>query len=263
MAEWKPGLGALGRWATLLLLLAGVAARAAPPVTPEERAAAFPDLGSGMHDHMDDDPVNWMFLADQLEWQDGDGENALQWNVRAWAGRDLNRLLLRAEGRAADGTTEENRVELYWERLVEPRWSLVLGMRQDMAPGPSRTLAGVGIQGLAPWRIHVEATAYAGEEGQTALTFEAESDVLLTNRWILTPRLEANAYGEDDVENDIGHGLSDLSLGLRLRYEIRRQFAPYLGVEWEGSFGETADLQRDAGEPTRETRLVAGVRIWF
>lgn len=261
MTERKPRVGR--RWAILGLLVAGAVARAAPAVSPEERAAAFPELGPGMHAHMDDDPVNWMFLADQLEWQTGDGDDAAQWNLRAWAGRDLNRALLRAEGRAADGSTEENRVELYWERLVEPRWSLLLGVRQDLAPGPSRTLAGVGIQGLAPWRIHVEATAYAGEGGQTALTLEAESDVLLTNRWILTPRLEANAYGEDDVENDIGHGLADLSLGLRLRYEIHRQFAPYLGVEWEGSFGETASLRRSGGEPVRETRLVAGVRLWF
>lgn len=249
--------------AALGLLLAGTPLGAAPPVTPEERAAAFPDLGVGMHTHMDDDPVNWMLLVDQLEWQSRDGDDAIQWNVRAWAGRDLNRLLLRAEGHATDGTTEENRVELYWERLVQPRWSLVVGVREDMAPGPSRTLAGVGIQGLAPWRIHLEATAYAGEEGQTALTVEAEQDLLLSNRLILAPRLEANAYGEDDVENGIGRGLADLSLGLRLRYELRRQFAPYLGVQWQGNFGETEDLRRGAGEPVRETSLVAGVRLWF
>jgi len=246
-----------------VLLLAAMTLRAAPAVTAADRAAAFPDLGDFMHDHMNDDPVNWMVLVDQLEWQDQDGDDAFQWNLRAWAGRDLNRLLLRAEGHITEGTTEENRVELYWERLVQPRWSLVLGVRQDTAPGPSRTLAGVGIQGLAPWHIELEATAYAGEGGQTALTVEAESDVLITNRLILTPRLEANAYGEDDPANGIGHGLADLSLGLRLRYEVRRQFAPYLGVEWEGNYGETATLRRTAGESTRQTSLVAGVRVWF
>ena len=118
------------------------------------------------------------------------------------------------------------------------------GLRHDLEPETPRSYAALGVQGLAPWWVHVEATAYLGEQGRVAATLEADTDWLLTNRLILSPRIEAEAYGQDDERNRIGNGLSEITAGLRLRYEIRREFAPYIGLEWTGKLGDTADFAR-------------------
>jgi copper resistance protein B len=212
---------------------------------------------------MDDDPWHAMVLLDQFEWQGADAGAALAWDLEAWAGTDRHRALLRAEGERVDGETEENRVELLWWHPVSSRWDLVAGLRQDFEPESARSYAALGIQGLAPGWVRVEATAYVGERGQTAAALRAATDLLLTNRLILAPLAELTAYGRDDEVNGIGNGLSRLTLGLRVRYEIRREFAPYAGVEWAGTLGDTADLAREAGESVRDARWVAGVRAWF
>jgi len=214
-------------------------------------------------EHMDDNPWNTMVLLDRFEWQDADEGDALVWDINAWTGTDDHRVLLRASGERVDGTTDENRVELLWWHPVASRWDLVAGIRQDLEPETARSYAALGIQGLAPWWVHVEATAYIGERGQTAATLEVETDWLLTNRLILTPRVEAEAYGRDDASNGIGKGFSEIAAGLRLRYEIRRKFAPYVGVEWSGKLGDTADFARASGESVRDARWVAGIRAWF
>lgn len=229
-----------------------------------ELAAAFPDVsGTDMKAHMDDSMVHWRVLFDEFEWQDQDAGDALKWDVSAFVGRDFDRLWLRAEGERVDGETEENQVELLWGRAVHAWWDVVLGLRQDFEPGPSRTYAAVGLQGLTPYQFEFEATAYAGERGQTAARLQFEHHALITNRLIVMPRLELNAYGKDDEKNGIGSGFSSLSAGLRLRYELWRELAPYVGYEWSGLFGDTADFARAEGGKVREGRLVAGVRIWF
>ena len=227
------------------------------------RLAIAGDSAPNVAAHMDDNPWHTMFLLDRFEWQDAEEGDALVWDVNAWAGTDNHRVLLRAAGERVDGTTEENRVELLWWHPVASRWDLVAGLRQDLEPVTPRSYAALGVQGLAPWWVHVEATAYVGERGQTAATLEAETDLLLTNRLILTPRVEAEAYGRDDERNGIGKGLSEIAAGLRLRYEIRREFAPYIGLEWTGKLGDTADFARANGESVRDARWVAGVRAWF
>jgi copper resistance protein B len=121
----------------------------------------------------------------------------------------------------------------------------------------------LGVQGLAPYFFEVDAALYIGEEGRTAARFSAEYDILITQRLILQPEVELRAYGKDDPENGIGSGFSDMEFGLRLRYEIRRELAPYLGVHWERKFGNTADLARSRGEDADEWSLVAGLRVWF
>lgn len=245
MVDLKPG-----RRLLLTLLVAPLVAVAADPP-------------AGMTAHMDDDPWRAMVLLDQFEWQDADDGAALAWDLEAWAGTDERRVLLRAEGERVDGETEENRLELLWWRPVTSRWDLVAGLRQDLEPGSARTYAALGVQGLAPGWIHVEATAYVGERGQSGLSFKAGPDLLLTNRLLLAPLVEIDAWGRDDEANGIGDGVSRVTAGLRLRYEIRREFAPYAGVEWAGKLGDTADLARDAGESVREARWVAGLRAWF
>lgn len=213
--------------------------------------------------HMNDDPRQTMLLLDRFEWQDAREGSAVAWDVKAWAGTDYRRVLLRAMGERVDGDTEENRVELLWWRPVASRWDLVAGIRQDFEPVTPRSFLALGVQGLAPWWVHVDATAYLGERGQVAATLEADTDLLLTNRLIMTPRVEVEAYGSDDERNGVGNGVSEISAGLRLRYEIRREFAPYIGLTWTGKLGDTADFARAGDQSVRDARWVAGVRVWF
>ena len=231
-----------------------------PVPTDADRAAAFPE---GLHAHAAHDRgVNSYWLADRLEWQDTD-DGSLAWEGVAWIGGDVDRLWLRTEGEASDGEIGHGDVEVLYGRGVSAWWDVVAGIRQDIGHGPSRTWAAFGVQGLASYKFEVEATAYVGSGGRTAATFEAEYDTLLTNRLILQWQAEAGVHGRDDPAAGIGAGLSTVEAGARLRYEITRRFAPYIGVQAERAFGHTADLRRADGEPTRDTRLVAGVRFWF
>jgi copper resistance protein B len=238
-----------------------------PALTDEDRAAAFPDLaGHDMSGHMDDDPFVWMVSVERLEWQQASSEHALAWDAKAWFGHDDNRLWLRTEGRGEPprhGRVEHSDIEALWGKPLTPWWDVLFGVRHDFDPAPSQSWVAVGVQGMTPYKFEVQATAYVGEGGQTAAQVEVEYDLLLTNRLILQPRVEATAYGRDDPRRGIGSGLSELDAGLRLRYEVRREFAPYIGVEWGRSFGRTIDFSREHGEEIEDTRVVAGVRFWF
>jgi copper resistance protein B len=202
-------------------------------------------------------------MFDRLEAVRASGNTAAVYDLQAWYGRDYDRAVLKAEGDYDDGKLEEASTELLWSHAVAAYWNTQLGLRHDGGEGPDRTWLAFGVQGLAPYWFEVDVTAYIGDEGRSALNVEAEYELLLTQRWILQPRIEAAFYGKDDNERGIGSGLSEASAGLRLRYEIRREFAPYVGVEWSRAFGATADFARDAGLDIRETRVVAGVRLWF
>jgi len=235
-----------------------------PSPTAEERAAAFPDLhGMDMSAHMDDDPLIGMLQFDQLEWQNDGDAAGLGWNLRGWLGHVDNRLWLRSEGERRDGRTGHGDVELLWGHATGPWWDAMLGVRHDFGQGRPRDWAAFGVQGLAPYKFEVAATAYVGESGRLAARAEVEYELLLTNRLILQPKLEANFYGRDDPENGIGQGLSDAAFGLRLRYEFRREFTPYAGYVWSRSFGETADIAEKAGGRRSEGQWVAGLRFWF
>jgi copper resistance protein B len=137
------------------------------------------------------------------------------------------------------------------------------GIRHDFKPGESQDFAAIGVQGVAPYKFEVAATAYIGQGGQTAARLEGEYELLFTNRLILQPLVEVNFYGQDDARRGIGSGLSTVEAGLRLRYEVTRRFAPYIGVVQERAYGSTASLRRALGEDPNETRVVAGARIWF
>lgn len=202
-------------------------------------------------------------LVDRLEVVKTDDNTSATYDLQAWYGRDYDRAVLKAEGNLDDGRLEEAQTELLWGHAIATFWDTQLGVSFDSGDGPNRSWLAFGVQGLAPYWFEVDTTAYVGEQGRTALSFEAEYELLLTQKLILQPRIEADLYGKSDTERGLGSGLSDLSLGLRLRYEIRREIAPYLGVEWARKFGETEDLARAAGEDARETRFVAGLRFWF
>ncbi len=231
-----------------------------PPLTDADRAAAFPDV-AGHHAH--DNVLHYYVLFDQLEWQDADAGGALNWDARAWVGRDINKLWLRAEGERQNGNTEDSELEVLWGHAFARWWDFVAGVRQDFQPGPSQTWGAFGMHGIAPYKFEVEATAYLGESGQTAVQLEAEYELLFTNRLILQPLLELSVYSEDDPQRGIGSGLSTMEVGLRLRYELRREFAPYIGVTWGRKWGDTADFARLDGAAVEETRWIAGLRIWF
>jgi copper resistance protein B len=170
---------------------------------------------------------------------------------------------LETEGTRTSEATEEARIELAWDRIISPWWSLRAGVRHDTGTGPARDWLAFAVAGRAPGFLDVESSVYLGDGGRTALRLTTERDFLLTQRLVLQPEAELNAYGKDDPERQIGAGLSDLKLGLRLRYELRRELAPYLGVRWVGHFGDSADLRRAAGEPADEFLWLAGIRAWF
>ncbi len=231
-----------------------------PPVTDADRAAVYTSHnGHQVHDSA----INSYFVADKLEWQDANDGSALAWDLSGWIGGDIDRLLLRSEGERTNGKTEEAEVQALWGHAISSSWDVVAGARQDFKPGAPQTWAAFGLQGQAISDLDVQATAFIGEAGQTAARLEADYDLLLTNDLILQPTGELNFYGKNDPQRGNGSGLSTSEFGLRLRYEITPQFAPYVGVTWNRSYGKTADYAREDDEDVAEARLVVGLRLWF
>jgi len=232
-----------------------------PPVTAEDLKAAFPAID---HHAMQHAPAfNSKVTFNRLEVWDADEGTGQAWEGSAWFGTDTDRLWLRSEGERVGGHTESADLEVLYGRSVSPWWDVVAGVKQDFKPGDARTWAAVGVQGMAPYRFEVSATAYVGEGGQVAANIEAEYALRITNRLILQPLVEVDLAARDDIEYGIASGFTSIETGLRLRYEVTRRFAPYVGVVHERALGDTADLKRSAGESTRDTRVVAGIRIWF
>lgn len=189
--------------------------------------------------------------------------NSAAYEAQAWFGSSYNRAVLKAEGEVADGQLQDSRTELLWGHAVATFWDAQIGARFDHGVGPNRSWLAFGVQGLAPYWFNVDAAAYVGNQGRTALRLSTEYDVLLTQRLVLQPRAEVNFYGKSDPEREIGNGLSDAVVGLRLKYQVTRQFVPYVGVEWAGKFGRTADFARTANERASQGRVVAGISFRF
>jgi copper resistance protein B len=232
-----------------------------PEITDADRAAAFPAVD--MHMMHGESALHSLVIIDQLEIWNATSGVGLGWDAVAWFGSDVNRLWLRTEGEYVDSELESAELEVLGGHSIAPWWDLVAGIRHDFKPGQSQDFFALGIMGLSPYKFETDITLYVGESGQTAARLLFEYETLFTNRLILQPKLELNFYGKDDPERGIGSGLSNLGLGLRLRYEITRQFAPYLGLSWHQSYGQTADYLREQGESTDSLELLAGLRIWF
>ena len=232
---------------------------AIPPLTDADRRAAFPDVkGHAVHD----DAVHAFVLFDQLEWQ-GSEAGGINLDSRGWIGGDRDRLWFRSEVESDDGRVDHAEAHVLYGRAVARWWELVAGVRQDVRPGPARTWAALGMQGLAPYWFEIEATAYLSGSGHSAARLKVEHELRLTNRLIAQPLVEMNLYGKSDPERGIGAGLSDLEAGLRVRYEFRREVAPYVGVTWTRTFGETREHAARAGERLGGARLAAGLRFWY
>ncbi|UPG85640.1 copper resistance protein B [Luteibacter aegosomatis] len=220
-----------------------------------------------MHDMdmmgMDDTAPVGNLLLDRLEAFAGQGGHGQSWEAEGWYGNDVNKLWMRSEGEREGGRPRDGDVEAFWSHAIAPFWDAQLGLRSDIGEGPERQWAAFGVQGLAPYRFELEATAYVGQGGRTAARVRGEYELLFTQRLILQPELEINAYGRADPRRGLGAGVSSIEGGLRLRYEFTRSFAPYVGVDWEHLAGATADIARDAGRRVTDRRWVAGVRLWF
>ena len=231
-----------------------------PPVTDADRAAAFPDV----HGHpAHDSSVNYFVLFDQLEWQTGRGSDAFSWDTKGWVGRDRNRFWFRSEGDRSGGLTEQAQTNLLYGRAVARWWDVTAGVRVDTLPDTPRAALALGVQGLAPYWFHVEASAFVEPSGRTHVRVETDYDLRVTNRLVFQPLLEFEIYGRADRERQIGPGLSAGELGLRLRYEVRREVATYVGVVWSRRFFGTSDLAGAAGQDVAGTRLAVGLRTWF
>jgi copper resistance protein B len=211
---------------------------------------------------MSDDPLLSKVMIDQLEWRNAD-DNKLTWEADAWLGRDLDKLWLKTEGEYADDDTEELELQLLYSRAVSTYWDVQAGWRGDFQPNPSRNWFAAGFHGLAPYFFEIDAALFIGGSGRTAARLEVDYEILFTQRLILEPEVEINWYGEDDPAVGVGSGFSEIQAGLRLRYEIRREIAPYVGINWWNKFGDTRDLAKSAGEATDDLEFLAGLRIWF
>ena len=218
-------------------------------------AVAWADAG--------DDPVLTKVMLDQLEVRDVGSDNANVWDGQGWIGKDLTKLWIKSEGERTSGKTDEAELQLLYSKAVAKYWDFQVGVRHDFRPSPGRSWAAIGFQGLAPYFFKIDTALFIGESGRTALRLEAEYELLFTQRLILTPEIEVNLYGQNDLDTGAGSGLSDLEAGLRLRYEIRREFAPYIGVNWLRLFGNTAEFARAAGESTSEAQFTVGIHAWF
>ncbi|WP_353745389.1 copper resistance protein B [Sphingobium sp.] len=187
-----------------------------------------------------------------------------RWDGEAWFGGDINRLTVKSEGEGSfHGGTERAEIQALYSRAVDPYWNLQGGFRYDVRPNPSRSYATVGVEGLAPYWFEVEAALFLSDKGDVLARLEAWHDMRLTQRLILQPRVELNLAVQDMPAERIGAGLSDAELGLRLRYEVRRELAPYVGLSWERKFGDTATFARRADKGIKATSVLVGIRTWF
>ena len=212
--------------------------------------------------HMEDDPTLSKVMIHKFETQAADGENPLVLEAEAWIGKDLNKLWFKTEVEKTGSEVEHAELQVLYSKAISPYWDLQTGLRKDFQPEGREWLA-LGVKGLAPYYIDIDAALFAGDNGRTAARLKAEKEIMLTQKTALLPELELNLYGKDDPAMGIGSGLSDAKVGLRLLHEVRREFAPYIGVEWSKKFGGTAEHARDHGESTEDTRAVVGIHGWF
>lgn len=245
----RPAVGKIVRGALRLIAAAVVA----PTLFAQTGAAA--EL---------DDKIFTFFQAEQLEYRFQDGKDSLNWDAQGWVGEDFNKLWIKTEGeKVFGGDLEEAEVQLLYSRIIHPFWDFQIGGRYDVRPRPQRGFGVIGLQGLAPYFFEVDAAAFVSDEGDVSARFKGEYELLLTQQLILQPSAEFNLAAQKVQELGIGSGLTDIELGLRLRYEVVREFAPYIGINWERKIGKTADFAREEGEDVDTLSFVTGVRFWF
>lgn len=247
---------AIGGWAS-----AAAAQISAAPGTP----APLPgiDMSTPMPP-MTDTGIFAHVLLGQFEVRTTGADTSLRWDAQGWLGTDYDKLWIKSEGFVrSDGKVDDGRHEFLFDRAITTYFDLQGGIRSDLDSRPARNWAAFGIQGLAPLFFDLEATGYVSDQGHFAGRLQASYNLLITQQLILQPEAELNFYSKADPARLVGAGFSDIDTGLRLRYEFSRKFAPYIGVAYEGKFGQTAGFARNVGESTGAVRFVFGVRTWF
>lgn len=249
---------------------AAPAASAPPPRVPTDHAAdalfdhARMATARAVLRHENGGMPYARFGFDLAEVKLHEGHNGYGWEGEASFGGDINRAALSFEGGGSfGGALDHAEFQAVWWRAIAPYWNLRAGVRHDIRPEPSRSYAVLGLEGVAPYWIEMAGAVFLSDKGDVHLRVEAEYDQRITQRLILQPSVEVNFAAQDVPELHIGSGLSDIEAGLRLRYELSRKFAPYVGVEWESAVGRTARFARRAGDEPSSTQVVAGVRFWF
>jgi copper resistance protein B len=201
---------------------------------------------------------------DMFELRPGKGSESLYWDATASFGGDVDRIEIKSAGEAGFGRgVDYSDNELLWSHAVGPWYNLKLGLRYDAGPGPDLAHAAAGVAGTAPFNLDVEAMTFLSEEGDLTGHIKAEHDVQLTQQLVARPQVQLDFASSAIPELGIGHGLSCMTAGLRLRYEIAPEFAPYIGVEWARGIGQTARYARAGGDDPESTVFVAGLRFWF
>ena len=211
----------------------------------------------------------YKILIDQAEVKIRNGREGYGWDAQGWYGGDINKLWIKTEGEGAFGEhVESAEVQALWSRAIDPWFDFQVGVRYDIRPDPERAYLVAGIQGLAPYWFEVDGSVFLSNKGDVSARFEAEYDLRITQRLILQPMFELDLAAQDVRELGIGSGLSEASIGARLRYEIfpgsgPASVAPYVGIEYERAFGDTADFRRASGEDAGGWNLLIGLRTWF
>ncbi|WP_233999904.1 copper resistance protein B [Porphyrobacter sp. TH134] len=209
-----------------------------------------------------DFPVLW-FQGDRAEAQVRDGAAIYLWDIQGYYGGPTERLWFKSEGEGAFGENPEDaEAQALYAKAFAPFWDVQAGVRHDIA-GPDTTHAVIGVQGLAPYMFEVDAALFLSTRGDLTARIEAEIDQRITQRLILQPRIEANFSAQNIPQLGIGTGLDQIEVGARLRYEIAREFAPYVGIEQSWHTGRSAAFARARGEDRSATSLLVGIRFWF
>jgi copper resistance protein B len=217
-----------------------------------------------MKDSMMENPVLVHARLDEFESRTNGSESEFRWDGEGWIGTDMNRLCVKSEGFSGNTSVSDGDHEALYDRPIPHvrYFDAQIGVRADLDSDPRRAWAALGIEGLAPGYFEIAPTLYIRDKGNVAGRVVASYDLLLTQRWIAQPEAELNFYSKDDPGRQIGSGLSGLDAGLRLRYEVKRKFAPYIGFAYSGKYGNTAIYSRLAGETTNGAQFVFGIRIW-
>lgn len=213
---------------------------------------------------VDDGRLSNFFQVDRSEFLLGQGKDRYLWDTQGWIGTDYNKFWFKAEGEGElNGQFEQAELQGLYSKTISPFFDFQAGIRQDIGPGLSPTYAVLGVQGLAPYWFELDSALFLSDDGDLTGRVEAEYEILFTQRLIGQPRAEVNFAAQDVQQLGIGAGLSTLELGFRLRYEFKRELAPYIGIAWQSAVGNTADFRRFAGEKVSTTSFVAGIRLWF
>lgn len=232
------------------------------PKAPRNSASGAP---ANWPEATEDSNIYSYTLVDRLEYGASNGPDNYLWDAEGWAGGDYNKLWWKTEGEGPihRGEPEDTEFQALYNRRISPFWGAQFGVRYDINPNPNRGFLVIGLQGLAPQWVETDNAVFVSEDGDVSFRGEYEYHWLITQRFAVAPRIEINLSVQDVPEYQLGNGINNTEIGMRFRYAIRREFAPYIGVRWEQKYGETKGLARAAGEPTSSTAFVVGVRAWY